>query len=102
MVINMTTKPTFTSQISLGNWITLIVLACSLAVGWGAMKAQQEAVEATLTKVETQHAAHRNAVLTRLRILENEDARSQERYSALLQLLNRIDGRLERIERKSE
>lgn len=98
----MTAKPTFTSQISLGNWITLFVLFCSLAVGWGVMKTQQEANQAAISKIDSAFQSHAVGVRNRLRVLENEDVRAQERYSSMLQLLNRIDARLERIERRGE
>lgn len=94
----MTTKPTFTSQISLGNWITIGALVATLAVGWGVMQTQQASNQLSIAEIDAELASIR----VRVRKLETEDARSQERYSALLNLLNRIDGRLARIERVSE
>lgn len=94
----MTAKPTFTSQISLGNWITIGAMIGTLAVGWGLLQAQQAANQLAIVKIETELAS----MEIRVRKLETEDARAQERISSMLTLLNRIDSRLERIERNSE
>lgn len=94
----MTAKPTFTSQISLGNWITIGAMIGTLAVGWGLLQAQQAANQLAIVKIETELTS----MDIRVRKLETEDARAQERISSMLTLLNRIDSRLERIERNSE
>lgn len=94
----MTAKPTFTSQISLGNWITIGAMIGTLAVGWGLLQAQQAANQLAIVKIETELTS----MEIRVRKLETEDARAQERISSMLTLLNRIDSRLERIERNSE
>lgn len=91
----MTSKPTFTSSISLGNWITIGAIVATMAVGWGVMQEQNTANRLSVAEIDADLAAIR----IRVGKLETEDARSQERYSALLNLLNRIDGRLARIER---
>ena len=94
----MTVKPAFTSSISLGNWITIIALVASAAVGWGVMKTDQASNRLTVTRIEAELAD----VKIRIRALENQDARTQERHDHLMSALASIDGRLERMERSGD
>ena len=90
-----TGAPAFNNTISWGNVLTLITIASSLAVGWGAISQQASATGAAVAEVK----ADLLAIEIRVRGLETADARAEERVNSFLNLLNRIDGRLARIER---
>lgn len=89
-------RPVFTWQFSLGNAIQIITLIGGLAVVYASLDARSKTnAEATL--------ANRQAIAAqevRMRTLEQNYARTDERLTSILSLLGRIDGRLERIERE--
>lgn len=88
------TQPKFSSQISLGNWLTMAALLASVGVGWGVMQSQNQANQLALTEVKASQAD----LEVRIRKLETSNAVADERFNSMLQLLKRIDSRLERIE----
>jgi outer membrane murein-binding lipoprotein Lpp len=95
-------KPKFLNQISLGTWITIIMIAVGGAGAFQAVRSDTESIKEALSYVRSEIDATRqegDAVASRVRVLENEQARADERFSNILAFLTRIDGRLERIER---
>jgi hypothetical protein len=87
-------KPIFTRQFSFGNAVQIGVLLVSLAVVYATLDARSKAnTEATL--------ANRQAIAAqelRMRALEQNFARTDERLSSILTLVTRIDAKLERLE----
>lgn len=90
------TKPSFTSQISLGNIIQIGIIIAGLAAGYATFDARSEANNKAIVDIITDIDGFEN----RIRSLEQGAARSDERMSSILTLLGRIDSRLERIERR--
>ena len=87
-------RPEFSPTISLGNLIQMAVLIVAMAGGWALMRADLDHLGGRLT---TQRDVVRDMEM-RVRVLEAERARADERFSNILALLSRIDGRLARIE----
>ena len=90
----MTTE--YKRQISFGNVIQIGVTLVTVTLAYAAVNATAAANRETIAQAVTAQSA----MESRLRALENTQARADERMANILQLLNRIDGRLERIERK--
>jgi len=88
------TKPELTSQISLGNIIQITVILGGMTGAWFTMGHR---IEATVQGVSNNAAVIAEHDL-RLRVLENNEARLEERNGAVLQILERIEVRLEHIE----
>jgi len=88
------TKPQLTSQISLGNIIQIALILAGLIGAWITMGHKIEASARGVSNNATAIADHE----LRLRTLENGEARLEERNDAVLQILERIEVRLEHIE----
>lgn len=98
----MTEKPRFTSTISLGNVIQILALVVGGVGAYYALDARAAGNERQLIEVRDALRAEREKRLgfeVRLREVETNQARADERMTNILQLLTRIDARLERIER---
>lgn len=101
------TPPQIDRKISLGSALNLIVLVIGIAVSWGVMTERNsdmqgniEGLSAALDKEGTERRASSNQLELRIRSLENDAARSSAQYDALLQILARIEARLERMENR--
>ncbi len=90
------TKPQYAPPLSLGHILTMISLLAAGAIAFGEVQGQAAQNAAAVTSL----AAQVDGQETRLRVVETEIARSDERLSNILTLLSRIDNRLERIERR--
>lgn len=88
------TKPQITSQISLGNIIQIALILAGLTGAWFTMGHRTEAT--AVSAAENAAAIVENE--RRIRTLETSQARSEERNNSVLQILGRIEARLERIE----
>jgi len=92
-------------EISAGSLINLAALAVAVAVGWGTMSERgqhtREGLE-SLSRTLAQETANRRdqtgGLEARIRALEHSQARADERFNSVLQVLGRIEARLERIE----
>ena len=94
--------PTFTDTFSFGNAIQIFVILVAAAGGWFQLQAQANSTEkstAALVEATRDATTARQALEVRVRALETQVARSDERFSSILGYLSRIDTRLERIER---
>lgn len=85
--------------------VNLVVLIVGVGVAYGTMtergeqtRTSLESINATLRQEVENRRQSNAAIETRVRFLENNQSRTDERHSSLLQLLGRIDARLERIE----
>ena len=103
----MTMQPKIDSRISLGNILTFAGLVVAVAVGWGVMRERGETTRENMTELrETlrQEVSTRRegqgALEARIRALESSQARADERFNSVLQVLGRIEARLERIEQR--
>lgn len=88
----------FNPQISLGNMIQIACFIASLAAGWAILQAQGKSNTERINRAELAVSG----LESRTRLLENQAARADERFTNIISLLARIDGRLERIERSTE
>jgi hypothetical protein len=92
------TRPTFQWQISLGHVIQIAMLVAAAGIGWATFDARITANEKSVVRaVDVQ-----GQMEGRLRALETATARSDERLTSILNMLARIDARLERIERSGD
>lgn len=89
-------------QFSIGNIIQIIGFIAALFVGYATMSNEisnnTSAITSVAKDVEKARGLHVDYDV-RLRTLESNAARSDERLNSILTLLARIDSRLERIER---
>lgn len=88
------TRPLFKYEFSLGNMIQIAVIIASLALGWQAMDSRTSANREYIERHEELFMKQG----ARLRDLEGNSVRQDERYTSIFSLLARIDARLERIE----
>lgn len=98
-------SPKIENRMSLGNLLNLLALVVAVAVGWGVMRERGESTRESMTEIrETlrQEVSTRRegqgALEARIRALESSQARADERFNSVLQVLGRIEARLERIE----
>ena len=94
-------------KISVGNLLNLAALCVAVAVAWGIMsergentKDQLEALRTTLQQEVATRRDGQASIESRVRALESSQARADERFNSVLQVLGRIEARLERIETK--
>ena len=99
------TTPKLENKMSIGNILNLLALVVAVAVGWGVMRERGESTREHMTELrETlrQEVSTRRegqgALESRMRVVESNLARAEERNNAVLQVLGRIEARLERIE----
>jgi uncharacterized protein HemX len=97
--------PSIENKITTGNILTIAALVVAMGVAWGTMQAQLVAMRDRVVTIEVQadrSRAERQAAMAdqeiRLRAVEASQARSDERFNSVLQILGRIEARLERIE----
>lgn len=96
-------------EIALGSIINLITILVGLGVGWGMMTQWSMATTDTINQLRAaihQETLNRRDAMqsleARLRALEASDARSDERFTHILQALGRIEVRLDRAEAEQE
>jgi uncharacterized protein HemX len=108
------TSPKWSTQISLGNVLTIVFAVLTAGAVWGAaqqdiisVRLQQDRVEArveqlyqALQQASRDHAAAIAAQDARLRHTEATAARETARLDAILQGITRIEGRLDRMEER--
>jgi TolA-binding protein len=97
--------PRVDQSISLGSIINLAALLTTIAVAWGVMSERSAATSkdiSALSESLDQESENRRtqatALESRIRAVESSLARAEERNNAVLQVLGRIEARLERIE----
>lgn len=88
----MTTE--YSPMITLGNLINTVVVVAGGALAFGILNGRVDAnvkkIDESMTAIMSQDA--------RLRVLETASARADERMTNIIELFNRIDARLARIE----
>ena len=94
-------------RISLGSMMNLVGLAVAVAVGWGVMSERGEQTRAQTTELREslqREADNRRTgqsdLEARVRALEAGQARAGEQYRSLIDVMTRLDNRLERIEQR--
>lgn len=94
-------------KISLGNMLNMAGLIVAVAVAWGIMsergettRTQMQEVRDTLKQEVDARRESLSSIEARVRTLESSQARADERFNSVLQILGRIEARLERIETK--
>ena len=99
------TAPKIDNRISLGNILTFAGLVFSIAVAWGIMseradqtKGHMDELRQTLREEVATRRDAQAGLENRVRTVESNLARAEERNNAVLQVLGRIEARLERIE----
>lgn len=99
------TLPKPDPKVSVGNLLNLAALVVAVAVAWGIMsersdntKDQLENLRLTLSQEVATRRDAQTSIEARVRALESSQARADERFNSVLQVLGRIEARLERIE----
>lgn len=77
---------------SLGNIINLAAMGVAIAVAWGSMSERSDLTHKGIKELETMQTAAES----RIRTLEMNQARADERLSSILQIVSRIEARLEK------
>jgi hypothetical protein len=77
---------------SLGNLMNLAAMGVAVAVAWGSMTERSEVTHKGIKELESMQMASE----TRIRTLEMSQARADERLSSILQIVSRIETRLEK------
>jgi hypothetical protein len=94
-------SPIFLRSISVGNVIQIGVMIIGLTVGWITMDMRSQGNTQALQALGTDITSIQDDIDgfdARMRVVETEQARADERFGSILSLLSRIDARLERIE----
>jgi len=101
------TTPKLENKMSIGNILNLLALVVAVAVGWGVMRERGESTRENMTELRdtlrqevTTRREGQGALEARIRALESSQARADERFNSVLQVLGRIEARLERIEQR--
>jgi hypothetical protein len=81
---------------SLGNIINLAAMGVAVAVAWGAMTERSDVTHKGIKEVEAMQSSSE----TRIRALEMNQARADERLASILQIVSRIETRLEKEGRR--
>lgn len=81
---------------SLGNIINLAAMGVAVAVAWGAMTERSDVTHRGIKEVEAMQSSSE----TRIRALEMNQARADERLASILQIVSRIETRLEKEGRR--
>ena len=89
------TAPRFTWSWSIGNIIQIALLLVAGGISWATVDGRLTALEKAIVNGDRRGAEHE----VRLRSVETNYARTDERLTSILALLGRIDAKLERIER---
>lgn len=91
--------PKFNGQISLGNVISIVMIAIAGVAGWirieSAVGANAVEINRHAEELQTLEAGQSQSE-ARIRALENTAARADERLSIILTTLARIEARIER------
>lgn len=93
-------RPVLTGSISLGNLLQIGTLIVAAAIGYATVQNKVDSLSDQVEAAEAENARTLASMEARTRYLETSFARADERYNAMLGLLQSIDDRLERIERK--
>lgn len=103
------TGPQIDRRVSFGSVLNLLGLAVAVAVGWGVMsergehtRAQTQKLRETLQREADNRRSGQVELEARVRALEAGQARSSEQYRSLIDVMTRLDSRLERIEQRLE
>lgn len=91
------TRPNFVWELNFGHVLQALVTCAAVMAGWFTLDARSQANATAIVAIQEQT---RDMEL-RMRTMELQVARADERYSAILDMLARIDTRLERIEQGS-
>ena len=101
----MSARPTFSPNISLGNALQIVTMIVMVVAGYVVIDQRSTAntdaireLSDDLRDVTRDGQVQREGIAVRVRYLETQAARVDERYSAMMGLLQRIDARLARIE----
>jgi hypothetical protein len=86
--------PSITPNISLGNLLNIFAMIVAVAIAWANINNVAQANSRDVMKNDQRI----NDVEVRVRTLENNQSRTDERLINIIEMLNRIDGRLEKME----
>ncbi|APX88637.1 hypothetical protein BV394_01915 [Brevirhabdus pacifica] len=92
------TKPEFSPAITLGNVIQIAVLLVSVGAYYASTANSLE----TITLQIEQARIDRRDMDIRMRLLETQAARTDERFASILTFMARSDARQERLEREKK
>lgn len=85
-------EPSMRWDFSLGNLINLAAMGIAVAVAWGSMSERSDLTHKGIKEMEAMQVASES----RIRTLEMNQARADERLASILQIVSRIETRLEK------
>jgi hypothetical protein len=88
--------PSITPNISLGNLLNILAMIVAVSIAWANISNVAQANSRDVGKNDLRI----NDVEVRVRTLENNQSRADERLINIIEMLNRIDQRLEKMEGK--
>lgn len=92
------TYPTIDNRISLGNVLVVLGMVVSIAMAWGNLSGRADKLAETVAA----NTADIATAESRLRTVEQAQARQDERMLYIIDSLNKIASRLEKIETRLE
>lgn len=105
-------KLEFTPTLSFGTIVQIVIVIVGCAVAWGLLQAKVEHSKETfdyrvfqITSELKNYILEADALAARIRILENQSARSDERFTLILTMITEIKdqvGELSKLTRKLE
>lgn len=100
-------RPNFTPDLSFGNIITILTLIVGMALAWGQMTAQisserelREADQVQVTRSLASTAETNDKVEQRLRNIEQQQARVDERFSMIISLMTDLKAQVAQLAEK--
>jgi hypothetical protein len=79
-------------DLSIGNILTMLAMGITAAIAWGSMNERSDATHKGIKELEMMQSASD----TRIRALEMNQTRTDERLNSILQIVSRIETRLEK------
>lgn len=86
-------RPSFSPMISLGNVIQVVLLLLTVAGAWFTLDNRVSNNALSIEKMGGDHQDYSN----RIRSIEKEQVRSDERFSSILQSMSRIEKTIDRV-----
>lgn len=85
-------SPHISWSLSLGNILTMAAMGVAVAIAWGSMTERSDATHKGIRELESMQSASD----ARIRALEMNQTRTDERLNSILQIVSRIETRLEK------
>lgn len=103
------TKPSFSSSISVGNVLTIVALVAGVAIAWGRIESkissesEMRSQQFSTVSAAVESSQHfRGRMDERLRYLEEQVARTDERFTLILTLMSEMKEEIAHLSKKTD